>query len=382
MQDGQSDGVATKTVGADTVAGVRIAVVGLGKMGLSHFAMVNAHPLARTVACDGAGFMVDVLSRNIAAPIYKDFDRLLAEEPLDAVVIATPSRLHAPMVTAALDKGLHVFCEKPFCLNWQDSARLTERAAAAGRVAQVGYHYRYVGAFREMKRILDTGALGRVTHVLAEAYGPVVLRPKRATWRTQKAEGGGCLYDYAAHPLNLLNWFFGVPDQVTGSVLGQVFSEATDDEVFSTLRWNDGPTAQLSVNWSDESHRKMSTRISMIGTNGRIYADRQECQLYLREPHPDLPGYTKGWTVKYTTELTGEVAFYLRGEEYSAQLADFIEAVHAGRQGAAENGFASAAQTDRTLAMIIENAETGQAVGEARARAPEAAKKRGWFGRG
>lgn len=361
---------------------VRIAVVGLGKMGLSHFAMVNAHPLARTVACDGAGFMVDVLSRNIAAPIYKDYDRLLAEEPLDAVVIATPSRLHAPMVTAALDKGLHVFCEKPFCLNWQDSVRLTEMAAEQGRVGQVGYHYRYVGAFREMKRILETGALGRVTHILAEAYGPVVLRPKRATWRTQKEEGGGCLYDYAAHPLNLLNWFFGVPDQVTGSVLGQVFSEATDDEVFSTLRWNDGPTAQLSVNWSDESHRKMSTKIAMIGTKGRIYADRQECQLYLREPHPALPGYGKGWTVKYTTELTDEVGFYLRGEEYSAQLADFIEAVHAGRQGAVENGFASAAQTDRTLAMIIENAETGHAVGEARARVPEAAKKRGWFGRG
>ena len=54
-----------------------------------------------------------------------------------------------------------------------------------------------------MKRILDSGALGRVTHVLAEAYGPVVLRAKRQSWRTQKEEGGGCLYDYAAHPLNL-----------------------------------------------------------------------------------------------------------------------------------------------------------------------------------
>lgn len=368
MQDGQA-------------GGVRIGVVGLGKMGLSHFAMVNAHPLARTVACDGAGFMVDVLSRNIATPIFKDFDRMLAEEPLDAVVIATPSRLHAPMVTAALEKGLHVFCEKPFCLNWQDSERLTALATAKGRVAQVGYHYRYVGAFREMKRILDTGALGTVTHVTAEAYGPVVLRPKRGTWRTQREEGGGCLYDYAAHPLNLLNWFFGTPDQVTGSVLGHVFSEGTDDQVFSTLRWNEGPTAQLSVNWSDESHRKMSTKVSMIGTNGRLYADRQECQLYLREPHPALAGYGKGWTVKYTTELTEEVGFYLRGEEYSAQLAEFIESVHADKGRAAENDFASATQTDRTLAMIIDNAETGQPVGTAQARAVEAPKKRGWFGR-
>ena len=183
---------------------VRVGVVGLGKMGLSHFSMINAHPDSETIACDGSGFLVDVLSKNIAAPVYKDYDALLAKEPLDAVVIATPSKLHAPMVGAALEKGLHVFCEKPFCLDWQDSARLTGLAAETGLVAQVGYHYRYVGAFREMKRLLQAGALGTVTHVLAEAYGPVVLRPKRATWRSDKSQGGGCLYDYAAHPLNLL----------------------------------------------------------------------------------------------------------------------------------------------------------------------------------
>lgn len=360
---------------------VRVGVVGLGKMGLSHFAMINAHPDVETIACDGAGFMVDVLSRNISVPVYKDFDDMLDKAELDAVVIATPSRLHAPMVEAALNKGLHVFCEKPFCLDWQDSERLTALAADKGLVAQVGYHYRYVGAFHEMQRLVQAGAIGKITHVLAEAYGPVVLRPKRTTWRTDKAEGGGCLYDYAAHPLNLLNWFFGTPDQVIGSHLGQVFSEGTDDEVFSTLRWNDGPTAQLSVNWSDESHRKMSTKISLIGTNGRLYADRQECQAYLRKPVDGLDGYGEGWTVKYTTELTEDRWFYLRGEEYSAQLDEFVGAIGQQQGTARENSFASAAQTDRTMAMIIENAETGLPVGEASAAAPQAAKKRGWFGR-
>lgn len=343
--------------------------------------MVNAHPDVETIACDGAGFLVDVLGKNIDTPIYKDFDEMLNKQPLDGVMIATPSRLHASMVEAALNKGLHVFCEKPFCLNWADSQRLTDLAASKGLVAQVGYHYRYVGAFQEMKRLIEAGAIGRITHVLAEAYGPVVLRPKRATWRTDKAEGGGCLYDYAAHPLNLLNWFFGDPDQVIGSHLGQVFSEGTDDEVFSTLRWNDGPTAQLSVNWSDESHRKMSTKISLIGTNGRLYADRQECQAYLRKPVEGLPDYSEGWTVKYTTELTEDRWFYLRGEEYSAQIDEFVAAIKAGKGQAMENDFASATQTDKTMAMIIENAETGQPVGHARAAAPVAAKKRGWFGR-
>lgn len=360
---------------------IRIAVVGLGKMGLSHFAMVNAHPRARTIACDGAGFLVDVLSKNIAAPIYRDYATLLDKESLDAVVIATPSRLHAPMVEAAIAKGINVFCEKPFCLDWVESQRLAGIAANKGLVTQVGYHYRYVGAFAEMKRLIDAKALGRITHVMAEAYGPVVLRPKRTTWRTDKAEGGGCLYDYAAHPLNLLNWFFGTPDQVMGSYLGHVFSEGTDDAVFSTLRWNNGPTAQLSVNWSDESHRKMSTRISLIGTNGRLHADRQECQAYLRKPVDGLDGYGAGWTVKYTTELTKDGWFYLRGEEYSAQLDDFIQAVALGSATAVQNDFGSATQTDKTMAMIIENAETGQNVGDARVQVPRATKKRGWFGR-
>lgn len=360
---------------------IRIAVVGLGKMGLSHFSMVNAHPNTDTIACDGQGFLVDVLSKNIETPIHKDFDTLLQKETLDAVVIATPSKLHAPMVRAALEKGIHVFCEKPFCLDWKDSEALTNLAAEKGLIAQVGYHYRYVGAFGEMKRLLDAGAIGTVTHVMAEAYGPVVLRPKRATWRTDKSEGGGCLYDYAAHPLNLLNWYFGTPDRVSGSVLSSVFSEGTDDEVFSTLQWNQGPTAQLSVNWSDESHRKMSTKLSMIGTNGRLYADRQECQLYLRDEVPGLEGYDKGWTVKYTTELTEDCWFYLRGEEYSAQLDDFILAVKAGKSTAEQNSFATATETDKTMAMIIENAETGLSVGEASARKVDAPKKRRLFGR-
>ncbi len=332
---------------------VRIAVVGLGKMGLSHFALVNAHPDTETIACDATGPLVDVLGRNIKNKLYRDYDKMLAEEPLDAVVIATPSRLHPPMVRKALERGIHVFCEKPFCLDWQESEALADLAEQKGLIGQVGYHYRYVGAFAETKRLVDAGAIGRVTHVLAEAYGPVVLRAKRQNWRTQKSEGGGCLYDYAAHPLNILNWLFGTPERATGSVLSSVFSAETDDEVFSTLRFADGPTAQLSVNWSDESHRKMSTKLSLIGTNGRINVDRQECQVYLREPVPGLPDYGKGWTVKYTTDLTEDPWFYLRGEEYSHQIDGFVKAVRDGATKAEENDFRSAAMTDRTIAMIL-----------------------------
>ena len=207
----------------------------------------------------------------------------------------------------------------------------------------------------------------------------MVLKRKRGTWRTDKAEGGGSLFDYAAHPVNLLNWYFGLPTAVSGSVLTSIFSDATDDQVCATLQWQDGPVAQLSVNWSDDSYRKMSTKITMIGTNGRIAADRQECQVFLRRPDPVLPEYEKGWSVRYTTDLTEDQWYYLRGEEYSAQIDAFVAAILNGAPNPAENNFASAAQTDRTLAMIVANAASGEIAREA--GVPPVKPHVGWFRR-
>lgn len=334
----------------------RIGVVGLGKMGLSHLSMLNAHPDA-TVAgvCDTSGYMLSMLGKYSGLATFDDLDAMLDGVELDAVAICTPSFLHASQVGAALDRGLHVFCEKPLCLDPADSLALAARAEELGLVTQVGYHNRFIGAFQEVKRLLDTGAIGTVTHVLAEAYGPVVLKAKGSTWRSRRAEGGGCLYDYAAHPLDLLSWFFGAPTGVSGTVLGRVFSTETDDEVSATLHYAGDLDAQLSVSWSDESQRKMTTRVTAWGTQGRVYADRQEVQLYVREDAPPPSGYTNGWNVRYTTELTDPVWFYVRGEEYSAQLDAFLARVAAGEPG--DHGFRSAAVTDAVIAALVTDAQ-------------------------
>lgn len=359
---------------------IRIAVVGLGKMGLSHHAMINAHPRVTLAAvCDSAGYVLDVLNKYTGVCTYTDFDAMLAEVALDAVIIATPSSMHGKMVRAALDHNLHVFCEKPFVLDNAEGDAVTRLAEAKGLVNQVGYHCRFVGAFQEVKRLLDANVIGEVSHMLAETYGPVVLKPKGSTWRTRRAEGGGCLYDYAAHPLNLLTWYFGAPNGVGGSVLNQIFSADTDDEVFSTLYFDGGKSAQLSVNWSDESYRKMSTKITIWGKNGRIYADRQEAQVYLRDAGAAPSGYIDGWNVRYTTGLTEPVDFYLRGEEYSAQLDYFVRCIEGRRGGDNVNSFASAMQTDRVISMLIADAEKGPSVlaGGALPEAPK--KKKGFF---
>jgi predicted dehydrogenase len=338
---------------------IKVAVVGMGKMGLSHHAMINAHPdVEMGGICDSSGYVLGVLKKYTGVETYSDFDVMLKKADLNAVVIATPSSSHASMVRAALERDLHVFCEKPFTLSARDAVELAALGRERGLVTQVGYHNRFVGAFREVKALLDANAIGRVTHVLGEAYGPVVLKPKGGTWRSQRTEGGGCLYDYAAHAIDLVNWYLGEPLGVGGTVLGRVFSGETDDEVFSTLYYPEGRTAQISVNWSDESYRKMTTRVTLWGTAGRIYADRQECQVYLRDTARVPEGYGEGWNVRYTTDLTEPVWFYLRGEEYSAQIDSFVQSVMERKQNGVNN-FESAAATDKVISMMVSDAEKG-----------------------
>jgi hypothetical protein len=88
------------------------------------------------------------------------------------------------------------------------------------------------------------------------------------------------------------------------------------------------------------------------GTNVRLTADRQECQIYLRSPHPALPEAKGGWTARYTTELTDPVWYYLRGEEYSAQIDYFVKTIEEKRSDNL-NSFRSALQTDKVVDMIL-----------------------------
>lgn len=336
---------------------LNVALIGLGKMGLSHQAIINAHPDVNLVAvCDTAEYVLEVIKKYTSKKIYTDYKKMLSEENLDAVFIATPSRLHADMVQTCLDRNLHVFCEKPFCLDTETGARLAALAEQKNLVNQVGYHYRFVGAFTEMKRLVDLKVLGRIYNIRSEAYGPVVLRTKGKSWRSNKNEGGGCLNDYASHAIDLMNYMVGCPTSVGASFINRIFSSDVEDEVYSTFFYANGASGQLSANWSDDSNRKMSTRITIWGTNGKIYADRQEVQVYLTDSADAPEGYKKGWNVRYTTELTDPVWFYLRGEEYSAQIDHFVEAVKTGRRDT-RSTFRSAVDTDLVAAGIIRASE-------------------------
>lgn len=336
---------------------IKVAIIGLGKMGMSHCSILGAHPDVDMAAmCDPDGLLQSAFKKLTKMECYTDYKKMIEEVKPDAVFVVTPTKLHAEMVLFALEHNCHVFCEKPFALNYEDGMRMVVAAKEKKRVNQVGYHNRFIGTFNECKRLLENNVIGEPFHFMGEAYGPVVLKKKGGTWRSSKKAGGGCVMDYAAHVLNLINYVFDSPiEKCSGTFMPSIFSNEVDDAVYSTLTLKNGKKGQLSVCWSDDTHRKMTTSISVEGNKGKIFADATTLKVYLKEDN-EKEGLKQGWNEKYLTSLTPQVFFNLRGEEYSAQIDHFIQCI---KNNTLEhrNTFEKALQTDMIINKLMEDAE-------------------------
>lgn len=331
---------------------LKAGIIGLGKMGISHTAIVGPHKDVDLVAvCDTSSLVLEGFRKFTRVRVYDDYKKMIDTEALDFVVIATPTKFHFPMVNYALEKGIHTFCEKPFSLTIREGEELVSLADRRNLVNQVGYHNHFIGTFRELKRLLNKGILGELVHFTGEAYGPVVTKPKGGTWRSDPGEGGGCLFDYASHVINLIQEIIGRPVRAEGAMLKKIYSRDVEDAVYSVLKLESGLTGILSVNWSDETYRKMSTSVTVIGKKGKIICDATELKIYLKDPDTS-ENLERGWTIKYITDLAIPVDFYLRGEEYSAQIDNFVKDVLAGKPGNI-NTFRQALETDRVMELIM-----------------------------
>jgi predicted dehydrogenase len=335
---------------------IRGAIIGLGKMGLSHAAIVNAHPGVNMVSvCDTSSLVLDAFRKFSQVKTYSDYQKMIDEESLDFVVVATPTKYHFPMVKYALEHGLNVFCEKPFTLTPLQGKELAELAENKSLVNQVGYHNQFIGTFRELKRLLALNVIGELVHFAGEAYGPVVTKEKGSTWRSNAEEGGGCLNDYASHVINLIQEVIGRPVKIHGTLLKSIYSKGVEDAVYALLELKNGVTGTLLVNWSDETYRKMATSLTIQGKKGKIICDATEIKIFLTEPVASEK-LDKGWTIKYITEFAIPVNFYLRGEEYSAQIDHFVDSILNKKQ-AQYNTFEQALYTDSVIEMIVEDAK-------------------------
>jgi predicted dehydrogenase len=332
------------------------AIIGLGKMGLSHAAIVGANPDVNMISvCDSSSLVLDAFKKFSNVRTYTDYQKMIDEENLDFVIVATPTKFHYAMVKYALEKGVNVFCEKPFTLTSSQGKELEEMANKIGLVNQVGFHNQFIGTFRELKRLLEQNILGEIVHFTGEAYGPVVTKEKGSTWRSNADEGGGCLNDYASHVINLIQEVIGRPVKTFGSLLKSIYSKGVEDSVYSLLKLQNGVSGVLLVNWSDETYRKMSTTITVQGKKGKIICDATEIKIFLKEA--SIPEkLDKGWTIKYITDFAIPVNFYLRGEEYSAQIEYFVNCIKNKTQ-VKYNTFEQALYTGLVIEMIVENAK-------------------------
>src|SRR5436190_3100613 len=183
---------------------LRCAVIGTGGIGLEHLVSLSACPRAASVAiaeCNPRR-AEEASERFRISRSYSDYRELLEQPDIDAVTIATPNHLHAPVAIAALEARKHVMLEKPMATNSKDATKIIETAKKMKRTVMVAQNFRFNRNTQLAKMVIERGTLGEIYH----ARGFWIRRsgiPRIGSWFTQKQfAGGGCTFDIGVHVLD------------------------------------------------------------------------------------------------------------------------------------------------------------------------------------
>lgn len=195
---------------------LRVAVIGCGAIAANHVAAILASGNELCALCDIDPAQADKLTKKLelpALPVYTDYLTLLDEQKPDAIHVCTPHDLHAPMTIAALERNIHVLCEKPVCISHEQLEAL--RVAMRKTCAQLGVcqQNRYEPSMLRLKEMTKSGVGGAFAFVVwkrdADYY-------RSGAWRgTVAQEGGGVMINQALHTLDMMQWVCGFPTHVT-----------------------------------------------------------------------------------------------------------------------------------------------------------------------
>jgi predicted dehydrogenase len=240
---------------------VRIGLVGLGNMGRAHRASIRAgkvEGLTLTAICDRAESLPDPVPGEAQ---FTDFDTMLQSGTIDAVLIATPHYFHTSMGIAALNAGLHVMVEKPLSVHKADCERLIAAHQGPQQVFGAMFQLRTDPIYQQIKSLITDGELGTIRRILwdctdwfrTETY--YASGGWRATW---KGEGGGVLLNQCPHNLDLYQWLFGMPDQVTGFCqFGRYHDIEVEDDVTAHFRYSNGTHATFITSTGEAPGRNL-----------------------------------------------------------------------------------------------------------------------------
>jgi myo-inositol 2-dehydrogenase/D-chiro-inositol 1-dehydrogenase len=245
---------------------MRVAIIGVGRIGEMHARVLAADPAVDTVlvsdiAADRARVVANAVGGTVAATPEGAMDGA------DAVVIAASTDSHVRLIHAAVERGLPAFCEKPVALDLESTREVVEHVARADGVVQIGFQRRFDAGYRAAKKALDDGSLGTLylVRLIAHDHEP----PPDAYIPVS----GGLFRDSSVHDFDALRWFTGadaVEVYAVGAVRGfEIFARNDDvDTAVATIRMSDGVLASLSQTRHDA--RGYDIRMEAIGSRDSL----------------------------------------------------------------------------------------------------------------
>lgn len=168
------------------------------------------------------------------------FDTLIEDEDLEAIVIATTAPSHYKLSKAALQAGKDVYVEKPFVLKVEQAEELTAMAEAEGRILMVGHLLEYHPVIVELRRLIDSGELGRIHYIYSQRLNLGTVR-----------EDENALWNFAPHDISSILFLLG-KEPIDVAARGQSYlRKGVEDVVFLTLTFADNSMASIHVSWLD-----------------------------------------------------------------------------------------------------------------------------------
>ena len=226
------------------------ALVGLGWWGRQHLDSVQGkserlrYLRAVTKEPDEAA---DLVSRYGVA-LSTEYEEVLADPAIRAVVLATPHSLHAGQIARAAEMGKHVFCEKPFTLAKADAEAAIAACDRAGVVLGVGQNRRFWPSMIEIKRIVDSGEIGTVMHVEANYSHDILAEVPPTGWRAAADEAPAAgMTGMGIHITDAYINMFGPVADVHALCVDRVLGREAGDTISVLFRFADGPTGYLAT---------------------------------------------------------------------------------------------------------------------------------------
>ncbi len=318
-----------------------LGVVGLGKMGLLHAAILSALPDVKVVVFCEKNSLVRKFAPKLLpkAQIVANVAEMRGFH-LDGVYVTTPPTSHFPVVETLYSQGIttNIFIEKPLSSNYTEALQLCQLADNWGGVNMVGYHKRFSEVFRKAKSILKEGGVGTVTDFEAYAYSSDFYDAPQAM--AQAVARGGVLRDSGCHAVDLVLWFLGEVT-VDSSVIRSPLTGDAEDSVAARLRTSEGVSGDIKLSSCMQAYRLPQIGLHLHGTKGSLHVNEDKVELV------PSGGESRTW---YRHDFDDSVPFLLADPEYCREDQHFVDALQHGAAGG--SNFQMAAAVERLIDQI------------------------------